>query len=85
MNGAVFALAISGSDVYIVGHFTFAGHVRTNNIAYCDGNNWSALDRGVFSSELIRSVEAILVSGNDVYIGGDFTWAGIVRANNIVK
>jgi len=41
--GAVFALAVSGSDLYAGGNFTTAGGHAANRIAKWNGSSWSAL------------------------------------------
>src|SRR5205823_4896576 len=46
MNATVYAIAISGSDVYAGGSFTTAGGVPANHIARWDGSAWSALGSG---------------------------------------
>ncbi|MBN1812309.1 MAG: cadherin-like beta sandwich domain-containing protein, partial [Anaerolineae bacterium] len=82
-NGQVFAIAVSGSDVYVGGSFTSAGDVP-NTVGIAKWNTstktWSALGTGTN-----ESVRAIAVSGNDVYVGGWFTGAGGVAANYIAK
>jgi hypothetical protein len=76
----VFAIAVSGTDVYVGGYFTIAGAITANSIAKWNGTSWSALGSGV--DNLVR---AIAVSGTDVYVGGQFTIAGGNLANNIAK
>src|SRR5205823_2902182 len=71
VNGDVYAIAISGSDVYLGGSFTIAGRVFVNHIARWDGSQWSALGSGVTGG----NVSAMAISGNDVYVGGYFTTA----------
>jgi hypothetical protein len=72
-NSSVFAIAVSGSDVYVGGDFTVAGNVAANRIAKWDSsaNRWSALGSGLNSRVL-----AIAARGDDVYVGGNFTQAG---------
>ena len=60
--------------------FHTAGGVIVNNIAKWNGSSWSALGSGVNGN-----VNAIVVSGSDVYAGGWFTTAGGVSANRIAK
>lgn len=74
VSDAVDALAVSGSDVYVGGLFTYVcgyqcliGNVRVNYLARWDGSNWFAVGSGV--SDM---VEALAVSGSDVYVGGFF-------------
>ena len=76
----VFALAVSGSDLYVGGYFTTAGSVTANYIARWDGSSWHALGAGVD-----YTVSALAVSGSDLYAGGGFTTAGDVAANRIAR
>src|SRR5262249_32282161 len=64
--GLVFALAVSGSDVYAGYTFTTAGGVPAN-IAKWNGSSWSALGSGISGN-----VFALAVSGSDLYVGGFF-------------
>ncbi len=77
---SVYALAVSGTDLYAGGYFTTAGGVTANNIAKWDGNAWSALGSGMNGG-----VIALAVSGPNLYAGGEFTTAGGVPATNIAK
>jgi Listeria-Bacteroides repeat domain (List_Bact_rpt) len=76
----VFALAVSGADVYVGGEFTTAGGVSANYIAKWNGTTWSALGSGMNGI-----VEAIAITGTDVYVGGRFTTSGGVTTNRIAK
>jgi len=80
LNDDVYAIAISGSDVYAGGVFTTAGGNAANYIAKWNGAAWSALGTG-----LDNPVYAIAISGSDVYAGGYFTTAGGNAANSIAK
>src|SRR5437867_3808936 len=80
MNGVVYALAVSGSDLYAGGYFTAAGGGAATNIAKWNGSSWSALGSGIGGS-----VYALAVSGSDLYAGGYFTAAGGSSANRIAK
>jgi hypothetical protein len=75
-----YALATSGSDLYVGGIFTTAGGNPATNIAKWNGSSWSALGSGMNDR-----VRALAVSGGDVYAGGYFTNAGGVMANRIAK
>ena len=46
MNGFVYALAVSGTNLYAGGSFSTAGGVPANFIAKWDGSTWSALGSG---------------------------------------
>lgn len=78
----VYALAVSGTNLYVGGQFDRAGGVSAANIAKWDGSSWSALGLGVMSGSGVR---AIAVSGADLYVGGNFAYAGDVAARNIAK
>jgi hypothetical protein len=83
----VSALAVSGTNLYAGGQFTTAGGIPATNIAKWDGNAWSALGSGITPSDpgVGWGVNALAVSGSDLYAGGYFTTAGGVSANNIAK
>jgi hypothetical protein len=79
LNGPVWAIAVSGNNVFVGGQFTQAGPVSANNIARWDGTNWSALGSGIGGG----LVTAITIHNGRVYAGGSFTSAGGAPANNI--
>ena len=85
LNGWVMAIAISGSTVYVGGLFTTAGGIAATSIAKWDTttNTWSAV--GVALYGLNGQVNALAVSGSDVYVGGKFTTAAGVAVNYITK
>ena len=80
MNGAVSALAVSGSNVFVGGFFTTAGANPAKYIAKWDGSGWSALGSG-----MDKAVYALATSGNNVYAGGAFMLAGGHMAYLIAK
>ena len=80
LNGAVDAIAINGSNVYVGGSFTDAENSgvavpAADYVAKWDGSTWSALgSNGVpGDGSLNAGVSAIAISGTDVYVGGNFT------------
>ncbi len=84
---SVSALALSGSDLYAGGSFTTAGGVSANCIAKWNGSSWSALGLGMGygSWTYTPRVDALAVSGSDLYAGGYFTNAGGIAAHCIAK
>ena len=80
---SVYALAVSGTDIYTGGYFTSASGVAASNIAKWNGSDWSAL--GSQGSGMNALVKALAVSGTDLFLGGDFTMAGGTAANYIAK
>jgi len=79
------ALAVSGTNLYAGGRFTTAGAVPATNIAKWDGSAWSALGSGMSFYPYDAYVNALAVSGTNLYAGGRFTTAGGVSANCIAK
>jgi hypothetical protein len=76
INNSVTTIAISGTEVYVGGDFTDAGGVPgANYIARWNSanNTWNLVGA---ANAVNSTVQAIKVSGSDVYIGGDFTNAG---------
>ena len=72
LSDGVRAIAISGNDVYVGGHFTdAAGIPEADYIARWDGTNWHALGPG-----LDAWVSTIAIQGTDVFVGGQFEDAG---------
>lgn len=80
MDDAVFALAVSGGDLYAGGAFTTAGGNPANYIAKWNGSVWSALGTGMNGW-----VTTLAVNGSDLYAGGHFTTAGGATVNRIAK
>jgi hypothetical protein len=81
----VLAIADGGTRVYAGGIFSSASGVTdTVGIASWDKPGWYALGTGM-SGIAGYSVNAIAVSGSDVYAGGMFDSAGGVPAANIAR
>jgi len=77
-------LAASGTTLYAAGGFITAGGVPARYIAAWDGTAWSALGAGMPGVTFPDYTEYVLaVSGTTLYVGGSFTTAGGVSANNI--
>ena len=91
LNNSVSALAMSGADVYAGGRFTSATNsdglaVTVSRIAKWNGNEWTPLGSGMSGGDTYGPfVAALAVSGDDVYVGGDFYTAGGSAANYIAK
>ena len=70
-DGTVNAAAFDAAgNLYIGGSFTVVGNAVANHIAKWDGSSWSDLDGG-----LNGTVNAIAISGTNVYVGDPFTTA----------
>jgi hypothetical protein len=88
LNGAVYALAVIGTDLYVGGEDfsqTADGSVKNlNSIAKYSGGMWSALAH----NGLNGIVCALAVSGTDLYVGGVFSGSAdgsLPNLNHIVK
>jgi hypothetical protein len=84
--GVVTALAVVGNEVFVGGEFTSAGGVSANNVARFNTqtNTWSTLGTGS-SNGVNYYVRALAVVGNEVFVGGEFTFAGGVSANRVAR
>ena len=92
--GAATALAVSGNSLFVGDGFSTVNQggtgatpeIRANRVAKFDtmANTWSALSQGN-SNGVDNDVRALAVIGNAIYIGGVFTFAGNVAANNVAK
>ena len=72
----VYALAVSGTNLYAGGTFTTAGGVPANYIAKWDGSAWSALGSGVIGGTS-PGVNALAADGaGHLFVGGSFSLAG---------
>lgn len=73
-----------GDDLIVTGTFSLAGGVTTNGIARWDGVAWHAMGTGVRrGSEGVGLVVAVI--GNDIYIGGGFTFIDDAAAVNVAR
>jgi hypothetical protein len=75
LNGFIYALAVSGTDLYIGGDFTGAAGIATADyVAHWNGTTWSGLGSdGSGDGALDGIVFALAASGANVYAGGLFT------------
>jgi hypothetical protein len=90
VNTNVYALAVIGSDLYVGGGFTTATGVTVNYVTRWNGTAFHPLQVG--SSVGLKStatsgvgVHSLAVNGSELYIGGFFTSAGGMVANNIAR
>jgi len=92
-NGPIHALAMGPNNyLYVGGTFTTAGGGSANRIAKYNltTSAWSSLPSGGgFNNGVIGGisprVNAIAAIGNDIYVGGSFTTAGLGSANNVAR
>src|SRR5205807_2215403 len=76
LNGVVYALAVSGTDLYVGGDFSTADGSAASNLAKWNGSAWSAVGSGLSGRDSDHnSVNALAISGTNLYVGGFFTIA----------
>lgn len=91
LDAPVSAVAVSGSDVYLGGQFRTAGGLPANGIAHWNTatKTWSTLGIGTSGCVdflcLYPTVSTLVVVGQDVYAGGNFSKIGGVTANSIAR
>ena len=89
-NGDVFALALSGADLYVGGVFSSVGGQPRQNIAKLSATGTGTADAtwnpGVPMPRWITNeVHALAVSGPDLYVGGTFTEIGGQQRSHVAK
>jgi len=77
------AIATQTGSLYAGGHFTTAGGVSANYIAKWNGSSWSALGSGVSYPNGFPEVYALVLNGNELFVGGLFDMAGGKPSNLI--
>lgn len=80
------ALAVSGAHLHAGGAFlSMEGITRTSGIAKWSlaGNTWMPALPAMPGDGIMGTVNAVVDAGNVVYVGGSFTHAGSVVANNV--
>ncbi len=92
-NAPVNAIAVSGNDIFIGGAFTQVNVdgtvLNANHIARFNTqtNTWSTL--GLGGNGVNGTVDALVIDGNFLYVGGSFTQANVggspVNVNNLAR
>ncbi len=85
VNDVVFALASEATNLYAGGHFTTAGTNQVGKLARWDGTAWYGLGLGIVPVGPVGVVGTLAVSGDELYVGGDFRVAGGIAATNIAR
>ncbi len=85
-GGVVNALLGDGTDLYVGGEFTYlADFSAMNGIGLWDGSQWQDVGGGVTGGSFYTKVNAIAKTPDGIVIGGDFTMAGSISAQNIAR
>jgi hypothetical protein len=92
LSDAVFAMALSGTDLYIGGNFnSLNGMNEISKVAKWDGATWSALgNNGSGGGSLNGGVYSIATGGSYVFVGGVFSdiyngFTQLTEADNIAR
>jgi len=88
LNNTVESLAVSGTNLFVGGYFTFATNtgpvaIAATLIAEWNGSSWSALGTGVGATG--GAVTGLGFWGGNLIVGGGFTRAGTIGADNIAQ
>src|SRR5262249_17919085 len=67
INVGVWALAVSGTNLYAAGSFTKADGLVVNSIAKWNGTSWSPLGSGLTVGASEGTVNSLAVSGGNLY------------------
>jgi hypothetical protein len=84
-SGVINALAVMGGNLYAAGTFTNMGGTSANRVAKWDGTNWTALGNGATFPGSSASISGLGVSGNNLYVSGNFRMAGDKASFNIAR
>ncbi len=77
----IYALTVSGTNLYAGGNFKTINNTLANGIARWDGTNWSPMGDGFYITMLHYPVRAIEIDGTNLYAGGDFIADGSLNQN----
>ena len=84
VDGPVYSMIEFNGKLIVGGRIKVAGSTRVNNIAAWDGINWTALGTGVTGYEYsMPEVRSLAIFESKLIVGGTFTDAGGVVANNV--
>jgi len=79
------SLCMNDSRLYAGGWFNIAGGITVSGMARWDGTNWNDVNGGIGGSPSNFQVMSMAAINDDLYVGGLFTWAGGILANNIAR
>ena len=86
VNDTVSATLLFGGKILVGGTFTTAGGNPAPGLAEWNplGSAWSPVSNFAWNSSVITSVEALVISDGNLYVGGDFKDVGRNNANDYV-
>ncbi|KXK53235.1 MAG: transmembrane protein [Chlorobi bacterium OLB7] len=85
-NGPIYRLHLNNGKLYVGGAFTRADAASVNNLATYEvaSGAWSSFNDGVTGSPG-ATVRGIATLGNDLFVGGNFPYAGNVQSWNFAR
>ena len=83
LDNYVFCMLMSGSNLYIGGLFTQVSGTTRNRICAVDKNSGALLPFNPSITSVDSSVNSLLLSGSNLYLGGTFTTISGSTRNNI--
>lgn len=85
-NGPIACLVtLTNGDVVAAGQFTLAGGMPANHVAKWDGTAWSPLGTGLTLPAGSFGATAGVLANGDLVVGGTFTHAGGIAAQNVAR
>lgn len=88
-NSTITAIAINGTNIFVIGGFSTIGGQNRKSIAKLNNTNGNADSNwniDFSAGQLITpSIDAIAISGDDIYVGGNFTTIGGVTKKYVAK
>lgn len=82
----VSALAACGQSLFAAGNFDVAGNDRAYGLAKWNGVDWSAVGKGFYlPNGNAGSIAALAINGSELFVGGYFSKAGSVLAQNVAR
>ena len=87
VDGPVSSIRVDGDDVYVGGEFRHAGGREARFVARWDGSAWHSLGEGPANGVdgNAAHVNAIVTTGDGVFVGGAFRTAGGRRASAVAR
>ena len=85
-DGSIYDMIEFQDDLYVTGQFEEIGGIAANNIARwdCEDETWNEVEGGLTGGDNPFG-HALMIYKDELYVGGNFTMAGNVNANNIAK